>query len=128
MAALLYVLRQGFAYLGFSLQDLWRVAKEWLGTKWALILLGALLIFLVITNAVQIGLFLVTLLAELVINNFNLSPPAGIGTALNIANTFFPLVEMFGMIVAYVAVVGVMTVYRFVKSMIPSPVPGGGGT
>lgn len=45
---------------------------------------------------------------------------AGLTYYLNIANTFFPLQELFVFIVSWLTLVGVLTVYRLIKSWIPT--------
>ena len=100
---------------------LWEVARKYLGTKWAVLLVFIGLVYDIIFNIDGLIISLVSYIVnELVIPNFDLVPPAAIMQALQIANTFFPLTEFFGFLTSYAAVVVVLTIYRWVKSYVPT--------
>jgi len=115
-------------YLGVGMGDIWDALKRFLGTKWAVLILVVGWAYLMVTNAEALITIVLTALGDLVIDNFNLVPSGTLANVLAIANTFFPLAECCVMTVSYGLVVLGMTIYRFIKTQIPSPFPGGGGS
>jgi thiol:disulfide interchange protein len=118
----------GFLMLAGALSELWHVVREFLTTKWAAFILAVGVIWTVLSQGVALGQKILLILTNIVVSGFDLAPSGQILNVLAIANTFFPLDQLCVYTVAYGILVLAMTVYRFAKSMIPSPVPGGGGT
>jgi hypothetical protein len=117
-----------FSYLGIGLQDLWTVARNYLGTKWAVVILVVGIVYLILNHAATIGVTLAGIVAGMLFTQFNLAPDAALFNVLALTNTILPLAEAAVLSIAYAALLGVMTLYRHIKSMIMAPIPGGGGT
>jgi len=128
MFALFNLLRTIASWLGFNLTEIWRVAAKLLSTKWAVFILLIGLVWWIMTDAVGFLVTCASLLAELVFTGSDLSMPGELSYWMSAVNTFWPLAESLTMAIAYGILISIMALYRHAKTMIPSPLPGGGGS
>lgn len=128
MRLLLWAIKNATQFLGWNLTSIWKVLSKFLGTKWAAFILLVLLVWLVATFATEMLGFALDLLASYVFPEFNLTIPPAVIQAFHVANYILPVGETLALTASYMTLLAIMTAYRHIKSMIPSPLPGGGGT
>lgn len=97
-------------------------------TVWAKWLIVCGWILLVYNWGLDMLYRLTDIIGSWMFDQFNLAIPDIVKQALALSNYCFPLVEIIVMTIAYCNILIIMVVYRHIKSMIPSPIPGGGGT
>jgi len=97
-------------------------------TVWAKWLIVVAWVSLVVTYGTDMLTLLAELFGEWMFEEFNLAIPEIVKDGLALCNYVFPVVEVLVMTIAYCEVLIIMIIYRHLKSLIPSPVPGGGGT
>jgi phage-related protein len=109
------------------LSSFWTSFKPWL-TKtagfatslWGLLLVLGTLIWTIVTHIIPIITLCLSTLNSLVTGSWNLAPPTGIMTCLQIANTFTPLQEAMQMATAYGILKASQALFRWLKSFIPT--------
>lgn len=128
MWALLSALRNGFSFLGWNITSLWRAVSKVIGVKWAVFILIIGVVYLLLEDGVGFMVEALSIMADIALTQLDLSIPPDLINAFQLANTIAPVIETIVFLAAYGVLLVVMTAYRHIKSMIPSPIPGGGGT
>ena len=113
------------------LGDFWGFLDNWFSKFWFFIrdfglALWAFLVALVgiawaiVTHIVPMLTLVLNVLSGLVTGDWHFAPPAALSTALQIANTFFPVDTFMGLTIAYMTLTIALATYRMVKSWIPT--------
>ncbi len=128
MGVLITLLRNIAGQMNFGFGDLWRVMRKALGAKWAVMILMIGALFMIINYGVELGVELGTMIAAFIFPDLDTLIPLGAMQAISFANSIVPLTETLILTAVYGLELGVITLYRHIKTMIPSFLPGGGGS
>lgn len=120
MTTLLNWLRDLFGFLGNWFIECFRIAKNYVTSFWAFAVAVVGIAWVIVNHIVAIIALLLDSISGLVTGDWSFTPPDGISTILAGANTFFPLQEFFGYLITYGILLTVLTVYRIIKSYVPT--------
>lgn len=99
---------------------IWAQIVGFLVSVWSIVLTIATLVWLFLREVLTAIQASVAAIDAVTVPATPSGSPGTIGYFLNVANTFFPLSELFVFLVAYGALMAGLTVYRVVKSWIPT--------
>lgn len=112
-------------FLAWNFKSLWDAYKTWLGHKWVLVVHLATIIWGIVRWAVDWIKDLLAQLADAFNFHFDLSLPSQLTHLFQVANYILPVVETIEYMCGYGLLLGVMMVYRHIKSYVPSEFSGG---
>jgi hypothetical protein len=106
--------------LVYWLQDAFREVVKFTTAHWGIVLIFAALAWGAMDIATSGFIVLLSIVNGLASDSFSLTPPTELLNVLAIANTFTPLQEFFVYLIGYLTLLGGLTLYRIVKSWIPT--------
>jgi len=129
MDALLHLVEALWDWFAWFLRAVWDGAIQLFQTVWGKLLLIAAWVWTVLVWASSMLDRLFHMIGSWMLDSItSLSIPSAAFDALSFLNYVLPLKEIVVLTASYTVIALTMVVYRHVKSMIPSPLPGGGGT
>ncbi len=120
MHALFNWIRQAAEFIGWNVRALWGALMAVIKQKWAVFLLLVGTIYTLASDAIKWVSECCDAIAQIVVQQFDLSAGTKVLEMLPVVNTFAPLSEFFVCIVAYTLLIAILFLYRFVKSLVPT--------
>ncbi len=107
-----------WGWLKWLIDEIWVQVKGVLTSVWAVIVLVAGWVWVILENIVTAISGLIAKIDQLVVPDVSPGMPGSLAYVAKVANTFFPLQELFIFLIAYVLMLMVLTAYRLFKSWI----------
>lgn len=109
-----------WSWLGWLKDEIWRQVRGGLLSVWGFVLIAVGWLWSAVDFISSSVAAVLAKVDALVFPSVSVGMPGSLSYAASVANTFFPLQEAITMAVAFMALVLGLTVYRLIKSWIPT--------
>jgi len=119
-ASLISWLAGAFNWTSDAITEVWRVIKDFYGWWFGLIITAVGWLWLVLTWVTNSLTDVLEQIDALVFPTLSSGVPGPVSSCMALANTFFPVAELFAFLIAWLALMLTLSAYRLIKSWIPT--------